>query len=109
MTCSWLKLFMAAINEIATTLKPKNIFFIKSLPLCQKSPPSTAPLTAYFRGFQHLRIHNIDGCAGRVSDDLVEYVGELGFVLLASDISDVRRADDILHCEQRIIGVEHRL
>jgi hypothetical protein len=31
-------------------------------------------LTVSVPKFQHFRIHNIDGCAGGVSDDLVEYI-----------------------------------
>ena len=63
----------------------------------QKNAMIVILLPAPVRGFQHLRIHNIDGSTGRIGDDLVEDVRELSFVLLARDIPDVRRAYDIIH------------
>ena len=42
------------------------------------------------------------GAPARVRDDLVEDVGELDLVLVARDVADVRRADDVVHREQRM-------
>src|SRR6202171_216362 len=62
-----------------------------------------------FRVFQNHWIHDIDGFTVRVSGDLVEYVRKLNFILVACDISDMRGAHDVIHCEQWMAGVESRL
>ena len=42
------------------------------------------------------------GVPAGVGDDLVEDVGELQLVLVARDVADVRRADDVVHAQQRV-------
>jgi len=48
---------------------------------------------------EDLRIHDIDGSAGRVVGHLIEDVGELQVVFLPRDVPDVRRAHDVVHCQ----------
>src|SRR5262245_35767742 len=54
-------------------------------------------------------IHDVDWSSRGVGEDLVEDIGELLFVLVACDVSDVRHADDVLEPEQRVPFVEDRL
>ena len=58
---------------------------------------------------EHVWIHDVDRFAARVGDDLVEDVPELDLVFLTRDVSDVRRADDVLHLQQRMAGIAQRL
>ena len=52
---------------------------------------------------ERVRIDDVDRLAGGVGDDLVEDVRELELVLLARDVAEVRRADDVVHGEQRML------
>ena len=54
---------------------------------------------------QHFSIHHIDRRALCVGGDLIEDLGKLDFVFLARDVANVRRADDVVHAEQRVVGV----
>src|SRR5713101_31207 len=53
-------------------------------------------------GSQNLRIDDIDGYTGCVRGDLVEDVYELNLILVARDVADVRRANDVAELEERI-------
>ena len=61
------------------------------------------------RRLQHVRVHHVDRIAGRIGRDLVENVGELNLEFLARHVAEVRRADDVVHVEQRVLGVAQRL
>src|SRR6476659_32080 len=58
---------------------------------------------------QHVRVYHVDRFAARVGDDLLEDVPELDLVFFARHVADVRRADDILHPQQRILWIAQRL
>src|SRR2546421_4681599 len=58
---------------------------------------------------QYCWIHDVDRPARREGEDLVEDVGELKLPLIARDVAEMRRADDVVHREQRVLGVQHRL
>src|SRR5213075_2366522 len=60
------------------------------------------------RALQHVedfRVHHVDGVTCRVGGDLIEDVGKLDLVLFPRHISDVRRANNVVHCEQAVIRV----
>jgi hypothetical protein len=54
---------------------------------------------------QHFSIHHIDRRALCVGGDLIEDLSKLDFVFLARDVANVRRADDVVHAEQRVVRV----
>src|SRR5262249_55035064 len=54
-------------------------------------------------------IDHVDWTAAGVSDNLLEDVRELHLVLVAGDVTDVWRANDIFHAEKRMSRVEHWL
>src|SRR5438094_8329599 len=58
---------------------------------------------------QYCWIHDVDRPARREGEDLVEDVGELKLPLIARDVAEMRRADDVLHRKQRMLGVQHPL
>src|SRR5260221_13655590 len=59
--------------------------------------------------FKCLRIDDVDRLAGGEGVDLVEDVGELELVLVARDVAEMRRADHVVHRQQRMLAAEHRL
>src|SRR4051812_44313498 len=58
---------------------------------------------------QYVGVDDVAWLAALVGDDLVEDVGELQLPLVARDVAEVRRADDVVHREQRMLAAEHRL
>ena len=62
-------------------------------------------IALYFRFRSTSGLTTLIGVPGGVGDDLVEDVGELDLVLVARHVADVRRADDVVHREQRIASV----
>src|SRR5882757_3753531 len=58
---------------------------------------------------QHVGVDDVDWCSVGVGEDLVEYVGELDFVLVAGDVSDMWGADRVLHGKERVVWVDQRL
>src|ERR1700733_14551482 len=68
--------------------------------------PSGASVPALFNSS---RVDDVDRRASRIGDDLLEDVCELEFILVASHIADMRRANDVVHRNQRIVRVEQRL
>jgi len=59
-----------------------------------------------FNTSKTFRIHYIDGAARRVTNDLVEDVGKLDFVLFPRYVSDVGRANNVVHRQQVMVGVD---
>ena len=49
---------------------------------------------------QYFRVHNISGSTCRIGNDLLKDVGELNFVFIAGNVSDVGRAYDVFHRNQ---------
>src|SRR5262249_5126859 len=57
---------------------------------------------------KHFWIHYVDRPAGGVRHDLIEYLRELDFVLIASDVANMRRRNDLGQGQQRVVWVAHR-
>lgn len=53
-------------------------------------------------------VHDIDGVTRRVGGDLIEDIRNLDFVLVPRHVSDVRCADNAIHCKQWVAGVSQR-
>ncbi len=51
----------------------------------------------------------MDRCPGAVCGDLVENVRKLNLVLLAGDVTNSLRTDDVGHPEERMVRVEEGL
>ena len=57
---------------------------------------------------EHVGVHDVGRCPGVKLNDLVEDVGELHLVFVERHVADVRRADDVLHRQQRMRWIAQR-
>src|ERR1051325_5241327 len=86
-------------------------------PRCCSTPPSNRrPEKNYVLSTKysaparkHVRVDDVGRLPALVGEDLVEDVGELQLPLVARDVAEVGRADDVVHREQRMLAVHHRL
>src|SRR5437762_9428591 len=58
---------------------------------------------------KHVGVHDVDRLAALVGENLVEDVGELQLPLVERDIAEMRRADDVVHGEERMLAIGDRL
>ena len=48
------------------------------------------------------------GLAGGVSENILDHHGIVFFVAFARNVAEMRRAGDIIHLDQRMIGADYR-
>src|SRR5262247_444830 len=54
---------------------------------------------------EDFRVDHVDGITRRIGRDLIEDVGKLDLVLIQGYVSDVRRANNVVHSEQGVVRV----
>src|SRR5436305_391319 len=96
----------ATPSRVSLKTKARNIRLGMTSPGMKKSGDTGQALSEWACVNQHIRIDHIDGRAGRISNNLIENIGELDLEFVARDVADVRRADHIVHGEQCITAVE---
>src|SRR5215472_5992484 len=55
-----------------------------------------------------LGIEHVIGLAGGVGENILDHHGIIFFVAFACNVTEMRRAGDIIHLDQRMIGADYR-